>query len=781
MPKIKVKNPNYTETNGEEKWIDAAIYTGLANEGVEDAPNNGKDYVRRDSDWVISKKIYEELGITKDRFEALLNNVYNVPTLYNAPNENTLQYVDGEYTTDFKIGDYCRVRNTNNEYGYSFFRLYDIKDGLAVWSTEDISVDEIVSGETVLVSLISNQSSNDVSLIGATIQIYDVTADQVLKEEVWRGTELMLTVPTGHTYSIKVGDVNGYRTPKLKSYDSVDGAVRVITMQYDTTILSINFTSNYNANTASAVATVNYGNVVTTITSGQTVKIPYDVNVSVVCSKIPYYKTPIFETFTAGTSLKELNGQYLTSYLNVNYTKNQTVDGGTPVINIITEGTTRVYSPNIICAPGEQVTINFGTINYYKTPTDIVFTKAEGNENKTAEYLSEKVNVTLNTDNSKVVTGQVITLTCSSNSAYNGTYTCTSTATTGDSGYSFYIPYGYSYKVAANNFYSYAPSLSASYTAGTATRNITLQYTTKNINVYIKGVYPYGGSRFANYSFKVGSTEYNSDSWKTANVPCGTTLKIDITTNGNTPGSSSNYDGIAWIYAKGDKTSNLGSIVMNNREWKNLDTTIWEDTTIGIWGYVKPNTATVSGNELKVYDNNSSSYYSYYLLNDVSGVSALSSSWESIIRDSYSQVSYLDQCSNGFQDWSTYAAQSLCSYLQSRVGGNATPVAGIGSYQLNFLRSIGQYSASYIPYVALFDWDTTNWEDGDTVYFGMINQKVNTISNIDGSTLYTVGYSSYCEMGHAEYSYETDMYNLRYVVIDTMPKYNQNKMVYYYP
>lgn len=557
MPIIKIKNPNYVDGGGEEKWIDAAIYTNQSNEGVEEAPNNGKDYVRRDSDWVISQKIYDELGITKQRFESLLNNAYIIPTLGAVPDETTLVYVDGEYNVNFKIGDYCRVRNTDSEYGYDFFRLYDIKDGLAVWSASETEGSGSAGGETVLISLISNQSASDNALLGASIQVYDVTADQALSGTTWQGSEIIVNVPKEHTYTVNVGAVTGYKTPATKTLDAVNGATRILNMQYDCTMLTINFSSNHNANVSSAKATVSYGSTSTTVTNGQSIKVPYDSQVSISGNtKIQYYKTPETTTFTAGSTTKEVTLEYITSYLIVNYTKNQSV-GGTPSISVVTEGQTRSYSANMICTPGEQVTINFGDITYYKTPAAITFTKGVGTETKQGDYLSEKVVVTLNTDNSKVVTNQVITLTCSSNSSYHKAYTCTSTSTAGDSGFVQYIPYGYSYSITANTYYSYTIS-SISYTAGIATRNATLTYITTNYSVSIT----LGSSNLC--KVVLDGVAYTKSVNRT--VPANCTLSINKT-NSN----------LAWACKYNSSTTLPSDIYHNNTNWTDINMNVTSD------------------------------------------------------------------------------------------------------------------------------------------------------------------------------------------------------------
>ena len=71
------------------------------------------------------------LGKTGERVNELLSRQFIVPTLSSAPTTTTLQWQDGKYTVDFRIGEMCRVKQGEE---YIFYRLDDISNGIATWS-----------------------------------------------------------------------------------------------------------------------------------------------------------------------------------------------------------------------------------------------------------------------------------------------------------------------------------------------------------------------------------------------------------------------------------------------------------------------------------------------------------------------------------------------------------------------------------------------------------------------------------------------------------------------
>lgn len=77
-----------------------------------------------------------ELHKTGSRVNELLERQFVVPTLSSPPTESTLNWEDGKYLVDFRIGELCRVRE-NEE--WVFYRLQDIAEGMAYWSKANAS------------------------------------------------------------------------------------------------------------------------------------------------------------------------------------------------------------------------------------------------------------------------------------------------------------------------------------------------------------------------------------------------------------------------------------------------------------------------------------------------------------------------------------------------------------------------------------------------------------------------------------------------------------------
>ena len=70
------------------------------------------------------------LRMSGERMKELLGRQFIVPTLTSAPTPDTKSWEDGSYTTAFRIGELCRVKE-NSE--WVFYRLQDINNGKYVW------------------------------------------------------------------------------------------------------------------------------------------------------------------------------------------------------------------------------------------------------------------------------------------------------------------------------------------------------------------------------------------------------------------------------------------------------------------------------------------------------------------------------------------------------------------------------------------------------------------------------------------------------------------------
>ena len=68
---------------------------------------------------------------TGERVNELLSRQFVVPTLDAPPTDATLQWNDGDYTVEFRIGEFVRV---HVDADYVFYRLKDVSGGKAYWT-----------------------------------------------------------------------------------------------------------------------------------------------------------------------------------------------------------------------------------------------------------------------------------------------------------------------------------------------------------------------------------------------------------------------------------------------------------------------------------------------------------------------------------------------------------------------------------------------------------------------------------------------------------------------
>ncbi len=118
-------------------------------------------------------------------------------------------------------------------------------------------------------------------------------------------------------------------------------------------------------------------------------------------------------------------------------------------------------------------TITFPSVDGYSTPASISGTSSGGVPvDVSAVWQTETVSVSLSAEDGTSVVGQVVTI--------NGTdYTWQGTAI------SVKIPFGTEYSIGVNALSGYATPASVTYTANQATRDVTMQYETIKLGVYI--------------------------------------------------------------------------------------------------------------------------------------------------------------------------------------------------------------------------------------------------------------------------------------------------------
>lgn len=84
------------------------------------------------SDYQLTKAKVE--NVLTGNIQTHYHSQYTVPTLDKVPDETTLTFMDGGNTCNFVIGQFARVADSESEQGYTFYQLYDISDGKAVWA-----------------------------------------------------------------------------------------------------------------------------------------------------------------------------------------------------------------------------------------------------------------------------------------------------------------------------------------------------------------------------------------------------------------------------------------------------------------------------------------------------------------------------------------------------------------------------------------------------------------------------------------------------------------------
>ena len=83
---------------------------------------------------IHTSDIYEEMGLTAERFAELLARDFYCPLLASAPTESTLTYIDSDGSSNhFSIGQECRVPEEENS-EYVFYKFMGTYQGKAVWN-----------------------------------------------------------------------------------------------------------------------------------------------------------------------------------------------------------------------------------------------------------------------------------------------------------------------------------------------------------------------------------------------------------------------------------------------------------------------------------------------------------------------------------------------------------------------------------------------------------------------------------------------------------------------
>lgn len=164
-----------------------------------------------------------------------------------------------------------------------------------------VEVEAAPKDETVKITVASNQLS-DSNINGVTITIAYGETSKVL---TWEGTELTATIPVNTTYTITCSDVTDYAKPQSQTFIAEAGNIRIITLTYNTTIVTINVTSNHPELLSNKVDVKLSGYVTKTLSGNRTytVKIPTGAQYTIEGTEVSVFSSPDFRKWVTPDSI----------------------------------------------------------------------------------------------------------------------------------------------------------------------------------------------------------------------------------------------------------------------------------------------------------------------------------------------------------------------------------------------------------------------------------------------------------------------------------------------
>ena len=164
-----------------------------------------------------------------------------------------------------------------------------------------VEVEAAPKDETVKITVASNQLS-DSNINGVTITIAYGETSKVL---TWEGTELTATIPVNTTYTITCSDVTDYAKPQSQTFTAEASNVRNVTLTYNTTVVTIDVTSNHPELLPDAVNVKLSGYVTKTLSGNRTytVKIPTGAQYTIEGTEVSIFSSPNFRKWVTPDSI----------------------------------------------------------------------------------------------------------------------------------------------------------------------------------------------------------------------------------------------------------------------------------------------------------------------------------------------------------------------------------------------------------------------------------------------------------------------------------------------
>lgn len=263
------------------------------------------------------EEFYLSLGTIDEKVEQITNLVGSLngkfaetPDLPATPTEGTLTYKAGENTRHFSIGQQCRVYETK-EKDYVFYQLYNI--------TEENKADWRIAGsggasafmEKAIITLSSNQGTNDADLIGKKVTV-SFSGQQT--DLVWNGEALETNIPMQVEYVVTPEAATGYASPEAQTYVATGGNERQISLVYSCEKVTVNVTADDGGDCSDRTVTVKETVGGTVIGTGQgaqaIVKVPSGTGYTVSVDSFNGYLKPSDQSFSANSASRIVSFEY---------------------------------------------------------------------------------------------------------------------------------------------------------------------------------------------------------------------------------------------------------------------------------------------------------------------------------------------------------------------------------------------------------------------------------------------------------------------------------------
>lgn len=406
LPKDEILISEGTEpTDGQEIWIDLSEDSTVF--AVEEAPKDGKQYVRENGKWVeipitdlsnyLAKDNTEEYTPTSNYNPATKKYVDDNKGVEEAPNDGKAYIRKNESWVEHQEQE-VYVGTTEPSIDCDIW--INPEDGTMKYKKEDGSWEEIAGGggigeitETVKVNLTSNQSNPNSDLTGVEITVKYLG---LTKKANWEGSELTFNIPHSTEYTIKAAAVEGYSTPADQSFTAVMGETRNVSVVYNTTIVTVNKAYNQTSGLgASCTAVVKYDSTQKTLSfnnadTSKTIKIPTGKSYTITFSAVEGYKTPEVISQQASGASQSVTGTYKAEVVTITVTTSDSTSANGQKVTVTISNTPTEYTWN-----GEAIVLKVPFDSSYSVAAD---QKANYSTPSTQSYTADRVNrdITLN-------------------------------------------------------------------------------------------------------------------------------------------------------------------------------------------------------------------------------------------------------------------------------------------------------------------------------------------------------------------------------------------------